>query len=536
MVAGAAAAAVLLARLWGAWYPLLLPEILLGVAVMAAVAAALLWPLPDHAMATSADKRLSLRDRLATAVDLTLLPQASGMQQAMVNDALDHLQRLRPADAYPFRAYRSTRLLGLCLLVLLAAQLLPIPPLLLSPQQRQDKALLRKEAAEIEPLAKKLREEAQKTENAEALQLARKLRKLAQQLKRGKLDKKAALLSLKDMEKELEKLESRLAPPVRKTAQEAAEDLIKAERNRLAAQAQQLAKQAARQGDREMQKTLNELARKAKQAKQSTELQKLSDQLKQQAAKAGMQYRLPTNLPAALSQALSGQNWEGALANLDDLAEALEKLDGELSEEELQELAEQLDELAEALKDTDLAELSECLGEACECLQAGQCKKAGKCLAKGAKACKGKAAILKLAGECGKCKKCLGMCRGRCAGGRSGMGIGPDNGSQQSIPANAPGAGLYEPRTAETSGSAQRVRARVRPQGPMLTITEKSAPVVISGSQVPYYEVIEDYSKAAEEALAKEEVPPVYRKTVRDYFDALQGTREPDAAKGGSDE
>ena len=49
---------------------------------------------------------------------------------------------------------------------------------------------------------------------------------------------------------------------------------------------------------------------------------------------------------------------------------------------------------------------------------------------------------------------------------------------------------------------------------------------MISGSEVPYYEVIGEYSRAAEEALAKEEVPPLYRKTVREYFDALQGSEE----------
>ena len=68
-----------------------------------------------------------------------------------------------------------------------------------------------------------------------------------------------------------------------------------------------------------------------------------------------------------------------------------------------------------------------------------------------------------------------------------------------------------------------RVRAQVRRQGPMAATTEKGAPVSASGSRVPYYEVVEGYSKAAEEALAREEVPPAYRGTVREYFRSLQG-------------
>ena len=56
----------------------------------------------------------------------------------------------------------------------------------------------------------------------------------------------------------------------------------------------------------------------------------------------------------------------------------------------------------------------------------------------------------------------------------------------------------------------------------MISVMEKSAPVVISGSKVPYYEVIGEYSKTAEQALDTEDVPPTYRGAVRDYFDALQ--------------
>ena len=58
--------------------------------------------------------------------------------------------------------------------------------------------------------------------------------------------------------------------------------------------------------------------------------------------------------------------------------------------------------------------------------------------------------------------------------------------------------------------------------GPMMGTTTRGAPDVGSRSTVPYYEVMPEYSRVAEEALTKEEVPPAYRKTVREYFDALQ--------------
>ncbi len=60
-----------------------------------------------------------------------------------------------------------------------------------------------------------------------------------------------------------------------------------------------------------------------------------------------------------------------------------------------------------------------------------------------------------------------------------------------------------------------------------MTTTEKGAPVRITESRVPYYEVISDYSRSAEEALNREEVPAAYRTTVRAYFSALQSGAQP---------
>jgi len=469
------------------------------------------------------DERLRLRDRLATAVQLTSDRDGSGMGGAMIDDALTHLVSATPAAAYPLRAHRSTRLLGALLLVLLAVQLAPIPPFLVSEQERQERALLQKDGAEIEPLAKQLREQADKADDAEARKAARKLRKLALQMKHGKLDRKQALLSLKDMDKELQKLEKRVAPRGLKTAQKAAEQMTEAERNRLADQARQMAKQAAKKGDRQLANKLNKLADKAKKAT-NRELKELSRQLRNQSAKLGAQYKLPGNLPASLSAALAQQDWEAVLQHLDNMTTPLDQLEGQLSKEEMDALAQQMDDLAEALEGTDLGEMCESLREIAKCLRKGQCKKAARCLAKATRACQGRAARLALCKGCGACRKGLAGCCGSRSG--SGMCIGPDDGSQQSIPPNADPASLYDPRQTETSGDAQRVRARVRPQGPMLTITEKAPPVMISGSEVPYYEVIGEYSRVAEEALAREEVPPLYRKTVREYFDALQGSEE----------
>lgn len=532
MVAGVAAVAVLLLRLGDIWYPVLLPETTLFVVGAGALVAALLWPLSDQTIAASVDRRLRLGDRLGTAVQLAAVPQQSGMEHAMVSDALHHLRRVRRSDAYPLRVYRSTKVMGLCLGALLAVQMLPIPPLLVSPQDREDQALLRKQAAKIELVAKQLRQEAKKAGDAQAQKVARRLEKLAQQLRRGKLDKKQALLSFKEMEKQLEAVKKNVAPPALKTAGQAAEEFKKAGRERLASRAQQLAKQAAQQGKRELANKLENLAERTKQAEQARELKRLGNELKQHAATLGVDLQLPVDLAAMLAEALAGEDWEAALEKLGELGESLENPARELSEEELQKLAEQLDELAKILKDTDLEELAECLGEVVKCLKVGECELAAKCLAKGLKECESKICALKLAEACGEGRKCLGGCLLACRGAgmgiaSAGRGVGPDRGTQKSIPPNAEAASLYAPRATDTSGTKQRVRGQVRPQGEMLATTEKGAPLNVSESRVPYYEVMGDYSKAVEEALAREDVPPAYRRTVREYFDALQAGTEP---------
>ena len=47
------------------------------------------------------------------------------------------------------------------------------------------------------------------------------------------------------------------------------------------------------------------------------------------------------------------------------------------------------------------------------------------------------------------------------------------------------------------------------------------APDSATAATVPYTDVMSNYKKAAESALAKEKVPPAYRTRVKDYFSTL---------------
>jgi chemotaxis protein histidine kinase CheA len=481
---------------------------------------AILWPLPDRTVAAGADRRLGLRDRIGSALEFVRDESPTGMEQATILDAVHHLDRLRAGEAFPIRLPRGARGAGLCLAALVLVQALPIPPLLLSRDQREARAELREQAAKIEPLAKQMEQAAAEADDQQAQQVARELRKLAQQLNRGKVDKTQALLSMSELQKQLDKLDQRLEPSRPKTAGEAAEKVRQAAQDSMAQKAADLAREAARQGDQKAAAELQKLAEQARKSQDPSELRDLAKQLQQHASKLNASLGLPPDLMAELSAALAEGDLElsqEALQNLTAASQQLAQSD-QLSKEELEQLAEQLKELSQALEGVDMKELAQLLQEASECLNAGECDKAGAALGKAYKLCKGGLGKAKLAGACRAASLGLGQCKGG-SGFSYGRG-GPA--PQEHIPANAPSTQLFAPRVNENPGDLARVRGQIDPRGPMMTTTEKGAPVKITASRVPYYEVISDYSKTAEEALSREEVPPSYRSSVRAYFNALQ--------------
>lgn len=67
-----------------------------------------------------------------------------------------------------------------------------------------------------------------------------------------------------------------------------------------------------------------------------------------------------------------------------------------------------------------------------------------------------------------------------------------------------------------------KVGAQVGESGMVFNAGEtKGAPDTAAPASIPYTEVITDYRKAAENALAKEKVPPAYRTRVKEYFGSL---------------
>lgn len=50
----------------------------------------------------------------------------------------------------------------------------------------------------------------------------------------------------------------------------------------------------------------------------------------------------------------------------------------------------------------------------------------------------------------------------------------------------------------------------------------KGAPDDVQPARVPYTKVLPTFRKAAEDSLDREQVPPAYKKRVKEYFGSLQ--------------
>jgi len=118
----------------------------------------------------------------------------------------------------------------------------------------------------------------------------------------------------------------------------------------------------------------------------------------------------------------------------------------------------------------------------------------------------------------------LGQARaglGLCMGGLQGAGVGPDMGGHKYDP-NAPHNVNTGPSTRIPAKHYDtRIPGQFGETGEAYSIQILGPPDKPGKATVPYYEVYSDYSKAAEHALTREDVPGAYRDRVKTYFESL---------------
>lgn len=182
------------------WWNLLLLEswhllLPIGGGFLLGVAAALVRPLPPQTVAVMMDRRGNLKDRVQTALERA---QAEGVfDQPLIEDAVEQMERLRPAQLFRLRwgAWQSAFVSALALLLFL--HYLPLLPFFQSEQKKREQQEVKAIANRVEQVAKPILERAEKP-GADELEkrIARNVELFRKRAQQGRMSKKEAMLKM----------------------------------------------------------------------------------------------------------------------------------------------------------------------------------------------------------------------------------------------------------------------------------------------------------------------------------------------------
>jgi len=325
--------------------------------------------LTDFEVARVAEQRITLKERLSSAVVLAPRSSADPMVSALLEDAAEHLNSVRPSRLFPRRLARNgLAFLGL-VIALLAAVILPELPAFQSAATRQERADLRREGERLVKLSERLPKK-ELPQRAKVLrQVARNMKALGKDMQTGRVDRKQALVQLHKLEK-LSKLAqyNPNTPQGEKSLARAAAEI----------RANQVALAKMRLDQRNQ--ALAQLKAGTVSGKPLTEEQrKALEKLTQSSSKTSPSQKLlnlDTDLASKIAELLARQDVQEALKTLQQLADKLgdPQTLQKMTPEERKRLAEELRKMAEALKNTDLDKLAQQIKDLAEALKSGRLK------------------------------------------------------------------------------------------------------------------------------------------------------------------
>lgn len=520
--------ALTLALLLAGWlYPLGRPLGLLLAGLGLTVAGLLLgwaylWlrPRPPQALARELDRRLGLEERLATALELAAgagsIPPA--IVQAQLQDTLNRLHGLNPAQIYPIRL--PWRWLGLAnglALAIFLSLLLPNPYLAGLQQQARTREVMAKQKDLLQEIRADLIENEALLETPAGQNTVQTLDELIESLEKEQLTAEEAMADLAEAEQQLATLENALAGQ-EATLNDLAEtinqfesgaDLAEAIEQRDHSRAAEFLQAAAESPPTEAE-SAQQLADTLQQMAQTAEANgndELAESL-QQAAEA---------LQQAAAGGITPQNSEALQETLQQAAEALAQAEQQLDSQEALEQA--LGNIQEAREQLAEAGQGDGQGQAQQQAQAGQGQGQGQ--------------------QPGGWGQGLPGNEGAGAGqGDPGPGA-PDLYADKPIPEeldtdNGPGPGRqaeYNPQFPPIHwGGEDGPLVNPEQQGAEGGLPIGEAPVdpnqESNPAQVPYNQVYRQYADAAGEALDDSYIPLGMKEFVRNYFGALEPGEE----------
>lgn len=338
------------------WIPLSMPA---AFSVLAAVAG-FVWQRDWRGAASAVDVSCRLKDRAATALDLSGRPSLQPVEQLAFADALTHLQLVQAQQVVPLRMPRVLPYAVVALIATLSLVLLTVwnKPAVAKLPEPLDVVLAQAERAK-EELAE-LEEYANKEQDEELKKLVKELAAAIEEMKQPGTDVREALAKLSEMQAALQAEQAERNPASLDAQFQAAGEAL--------ALAEQLAEAGQALAAAQYEKAAEQLAKvEAPELDRATE-KAVKEKLEQAARKAESQGQ------SSLSKAL-GEMAAGLGSDKKQFSEGSQKLAGEASK---QGKRKKLNDLLQKQCNC----LGECKGE-CEC--EGNGKKTGMAKGKGGK-------------------------------------------------------------------------------------------------------------------------------------------------------
>jgi|GEM_PF-768447 len=505
-------------------YDVLLDYGLWIAAVIAGIAAGAVYgvlkKLDNLLVAIESDRRSGLKERMSTAYLVETGKLAAGVDNAIIADASEHASGLKPAEVFPHKLGRPHILFTVAMVLLIGLIVIPQLSLFQSKARKIENAAMAAEGKKLVRVAKDLRKQ-DVPEKEELRRLAKKLDSLGKKMQTGRMEKKQAMLKLQKLNKQTEKMQEKLAKanPADKTMDQAGKEIA----SKTPELAQKIAEQIAKEKNMPKldamkqvptDKRMAELARK--QGPLTDSERKELENLVQKYSKPGNTAAIPSELAEALAKLMQNKDYQKATEIMQQLAKKLNLQGNKMSKMDQKMLQEQLKAMAEALKNTDLNELAKQMRENAEKLAKMSPEELKKMIEEMQK-------CQNMAKACKSCKNaCMALAPGGlCNSGGVGMGTGgspaPGGGFGADNANTGPHGKINDVKTAE------KVTSQVGESGMVFSSGEsKGAPDQVGAAKVPYTAVMPGYKKAAEDSLQRDQVPPAYRKRVKDYFGSLQ--------------
>jgi hypothetical protein len=179
--------------------------------LLAGLAWGLLRPVTPLQAAALTDERLNLRERLSTALQFASRADASTLVPALLADAGQTAERIRPSRVYPYRPPRHIWHLCVAGVAFFALARFCPEDLLKTPAQIAVEREMKKQGRSAIELAERVKKRA-KTENLQvSRETAEKVERLGKKLESARLSKKQALLQTQKLSQEIREEQRKLA-------------------------------------------------------------------------------------------------------------------------------------------------------------------------------------------------------------------------------------------------------------------------------------------------------------------------------------